>query len=66
MESMDIVIAKLMVRVCLGVQFMVLNVASRQPIIRASVGNGILDGDQVAYPLPAHSPQLDGQVFVEE
>ncbi|KAG5557320.1 hypothetical protein RHGRI_007540 [Rhododendron griersonianum] len=39
------------------------NVASRQPIIRAFVGNGIQDGDQVAYPLPAHSPQLDGQVL---
>ncbi|KAF7132910.1 hypothetical protein RHSIM_Rhsim09G0081800 [Rhododendron simsii] len=40
----------------------VLNVASRQPIIRASVGNGIQDGDQIASPLPAHSPQLDGQL----
>ncbi|KAI8549155.1 hypothetical protein RHMOL_Rhmol06G0004500 [Rhododendron molle] len=37
------------------------NVASRQPIIRASVGNDFQDGDQGFSPLPAHSPQLDGQ-----
>ncbi|KAF7127249.1 hypothetical protein RHSIM_Rhsim11G0014300 [Rhododendron simsii] len=47
------------------------NITSRQPImrasiIRASMGNGIPDGDQVASPLPAHSPQLDGQVLVKE
>ncbi|KAI8558694.1 hypothetical protein RHMOL_Rhmol04G0116700 [Rhododendron molle] len=37
------------------------NVASRQPIIRAFVGNDFQDGDQGFSPLPAHSPQLDGQ-----
>ncbi|KAG5523946.1 hypothetical protein RHGRI_030821 [Rhododendron griersonianum] len=37
------------------------NVASRQPIIRASVGNDFQDGDQGFSPLPAHSLQLDGQ-----
>ncbi|KAI8530443.1 hypothetical protein RHMOL_Rhmol11G0058700 [Rhododendron molle] len=33
----------------------------RQPIIRAFVGNHFQDGDQGFSPLPAHSPQLDGQ-----
>ncbi|KAI8524677.1 hypothetical protein RHMOL_Rhmol13G0166600 [Rhododendron molle] len=30
------------------------------------VGNGIQDGDQVASPLPAHSPQVDGQAPISE
>ncbi|KAE9444712.1 hypothetical protein C3L33_23390, partial [Rhododendron williamsianum] len=37
------------------------NVASRQPIIRASVGNDFQDGDQGFSPLPVHSPHLDRQ-----
>ncbi|KAI8555220.1 hypothetical protein RHMOL_Rhmol05G0157800 [Rhododendron molle] len=32
---------------------------------RASVGNSIQDGDQVASPLPTHSPQLDGHVHLD-
>ncbi|KAI8555218.1 hypothetical protein RHMOL_Rhmol05G0157800 [Rhododendron molle] len=31
---------------------------------RASVGNSIQDGDQVASPLPTHSPQLDGHLAI--
>ncbi|KAF7112473.1 hypothetical protein RHSIM_RhsimUnG0225200 [Rhododendron simsii] len=47
----------------IGSTIKVPNVASKQPIIRASMGNGIQDGDQVTSPLPAHSPQLDGVMF---
>ncbi|KAI8568411.1 hypothetical protein RHMOL_Rhmol02G0197200 [Rhododendron molle] len=48
---------------CTFQSFLKPNKAFRFFHLRASVGNGIQDGDQVASPLPAHSPQLDDQAF---